>query len=198
MERFTKLDDLQRQVWNLLFRATIEHSSPMRTPALATKDDRGIPRVRTVVLRKSETEKRSLYYFTDIRSDKCRELEHQPQASALFWDPRRHIQLRCTGQIDIHHGDDEAAVFWHDISKHGRKAYATQQAPGTPLSTYTTGLPDNWSELDIAATESYQDNFALLVHRIEGMDALHLERDGHQRAEFHWESNQWRSSWVVP
>lgn len=198
MERFTKLDDFQRQAWNLLFRATIEHNSPLRTPALATTDGRGTPRVRTVVLRKSDTEKRSLYYFTDIRSEKCRELKQQPKASALFWDPKRRIQLRCTGQIDIRHGDDEATAFWNDISKHGRKAYATQHAPGTPLEACSTGLPDNWSDQGLAETDIYRENFALLEHQIDVVDALHLEREGHQRAEFHWESDQWRRSWLVP
>jgi len=198
MERFTILNDIQRQAWNLLFRATVEHHSPMRTPVLATSGNQGYPHVRTVVLRKSDTEKRSLYYFTDIRSDKCRELNHQPRASALFWDPKRHFQLRCSGQITIHHQDDIAAAFWQDISKHGRKAYATQRPPGTPLTEYSTGLPDNWSEQNLPETEAYWDNFALLVHQIDFMDALHLEREGHQRARFFWENDQWKSTWLVP
>jgi len=198
MERFTTLDDFQRQAWNLLFRATVEQKTPMRTPALATIDTKGIPQARTVVLRKSDAGNRSLYYFTDFRSEKCRELDHQARASALFWDPKRHIQLRCTGKIAIRHNDKQALAFWQHISLHGRKAYATQRPPGTPIDSYSTGLPDNWPERGLQGSEEYKVNFALLVHQIDFMDALHLEREGHQRAQFTWQDEQWGKTWLVP
>lgn len=198
MERFNTLDDIRRQAWNLLFRATVERNSPLRTPVLATTDQQGMPHVRTVVLRKADTEKQALYYFTDIRSDKIRELNIQSQASALFWDPKRNIQLRCTGPVTVHHKDDLATAFWQNIAKPGRKAYATQQPPGTTLTEYSTGLPDNWPELDLSDTDGYLDHFAVLVHQIDHLDILHLEREGHQRARFSREGNDWNGTWVVP
>ncbi len=198
MERFTTLHDIRRQAWNLLFRATVERNAAMRTPVLATTDQRGIPRVRTVVLRKADTDGRLLYYFTDIRSEKISELHYQPQSSVLFWDPKRHLQIRCTGNMVIHQQDDLSGEFWQQLSKPGRKAYATRLDPGTPLPAYTDGLPDNWSELDLSETDKYQENFALLVHQVEDMDVLHLEREGHQRARFEWENDQWQSTWLVP
>ena len=198
MERFSSLDSLLSHSWNLLFRATAGKNKAFRCGYVGTIHE-GIPQLRTVVLRKVERSERELVFYTDHRSAKVEQLRRNPHLSWLFWDQGRSFQLRASGKTQLHYRDDRARKDWEGLAPKDRKDYGAMQAPGTSLPEPTDGKPDLWDE-DITAsqTEYTFDNFLLVSTFVEDLDLLHLHREGHQRAQFSWEEEEWKGSWVVP
>ncbi len=199
MERFEQLDDVLRSAWNLLFRSTVQRNDPFRTPVLTTIND-DLPNARTVVLRSVDTTQRTLVCYTDYRSAKVAELQTNSETCWVFWNATRKIQIRAYGAIAIHHNDEVAKAQWQKIPVRNRKDYSTKAAPGTIQVSLENQLPDFWNEsgLDIQKTEHFFESFVVLACEVTKIDWLHLHREGHQRALFTWQSEQWNSDWLVP
>lgn len=69
--------DFWQNAWQLVLRAQHDTKHEYRTPVIATVDKNGIPRARTVVLRKANASKYELFFYTDSRSEKFVHLGHQ-------------------------------------------------------------------------------------------------------------------------
>ncbi len=198
MERFKDLDGVLKMSWNLMFRATVQRHEPFRTPAIATVDGK-TPHLRTVVLREVEVDERRLCFFTDFRSRKVSELAAHPLVTWLFWDARRKLQIRLQSHASFHRLDPTARHYWDKLPVAGRRSYATQQAPGQTAEFDTDGLPDFWrDDLPTADTEFAYENFLVVACRAVACEVLHLHAEGHQRAAFSWEENEWQGRWLVP
>ena len=85
------LPKLLDQAWSLLEEGQADGQSPFRLMSLATVDGEGQPKARHVVLRGVDRGAKNLEFHTDISSSKCAELQANPQAQLLFWDPDRAI-----------------------------------------------------------------------------------------------------------
>jgi len=64
---------------------------------LATLDARGRPRARMVLLK--HVDARGLTFFTNLRSDKGRELARRRDAALVMWWPQLHRQARIEGRV---------------------------------------------------------------------------------------------------
>ncbi|MEM1326374.1 MAG: pyridoxamine 5'-phosphate oxidase family protein [Bacteroidota bacterium] len=187
------LDQILRQSWNLLFRGAVQARHPYHTPILVSTDGKNV-HGRTVVLRKTIVEERQLWVYTDIRSDKISDFRQQPQASFVFWDKGKSIQLRTQATVDIHHQDDMSQNIWQNIPPKNRRDYVTLSAPGQPIKNPDEALPADWESKTAAAA----DNFALLIFTVHHIDYLHLSREEHTRASFVWKNGEWEQSFLVP
>ena len=98
------LPKLLNQAWGLLEEGQADGQSPFRLMSLATVDREGQPQARHVVLRGVDRAGENLEFHTDIGSSKCAELQANPQAQLLFWDPERAIQLRLHARIAMRNG----------------------------------------------------------------------------------------------
>ena len=194
------------QAWSLLRRGVVDkrHGFNIGTfTTLGTTTDESpiqIPVSRTVVLRAVDMTAGTLNCYTDIRSQKVKHLLEHPYASWCLWDKRSRIQVTAYGAVEIVH-DDTARQRYLSLPKHSRKAYATHAAPGLTLAGDSSdGLPDNWEELDLQATDYAAEHFAILTTRLLSMDVLALSRDGHQRlrATRQKVGGTWLLKWVVP
>jgi len=201
MERFETPEKMLHDCWRLLVRATADKKDPMRTPVIGTMDA-GRSYVRMVVLRKVDIQHRLLDCFTDRRSDKVEQLEKHPRLSWLFWNPKKKVQIRAAGKVELIHGDEGAAQIWNQLPAAGRKSYASTQPPGTPINYCTEGLPEVWeNDPGKEETDYAFDNFMIIRCTVEEMDLLHLHAEGHQRTSFKHESHSsgaWRGGWVIP
>ncbi len=198
MERFDRLQDVVHASWHLLIRSQHERNHPMRTPAIATLSG-DQPAVRTVVLRKVDMEQRRLRFYTDRRSEKVAEWNRQRYVAWMFWDAHKKVQIRASGPTTALDRELSSSI-WNQLLVGGRKSYATLQAPGTPADDSTDGLRPDWSTLDPADTDLYFDHFLVLETEVTTLDILHLHPDGHQRAQFQWDSSRkdWNAQWVIP
>ena len=64
----------------------------------ATTSETGVPSARMVVVR-GVNEKLAIEIHTDSRSNKVLDLQKNPQAEILFYDPLTEIQLKCFGGV---------------------------------------------------------------------------------------------------
>jgi len=199
MQNNSTLSAIFETSWQMLSKGALQKKNPLHTAAIGSIVNQ-IPQLRTVVLRKTDIASNTLYFYTDYRSNKVQQLTDNPTLSWLFYHPKKNIQIRAIGQAVIHHQDDLTLKQWQSLPTYGRKTYGTMQAPSTPLSHATDDLPPFWksSTITLADTEYAYANFALIACKIHYLEWLHLQRSGHQRAQFEYVDGNWEGCWIVP
>jgi pyridoxamine 5'-phosphate oxidase len=95
---FTATDDPLRLFANWLDDATRSEPADANAMALATVDDAGLPNVRMVLLKGFDP--RGLVFYTNMESQKGRELDRNPKAALLFHWKSRARQIRLRGAIE--------------------------------------------------------------------------------------------------
>ncbi len=190
-------DDLaafRAEAWRRLADGAERGRSPFHTPALATVDAQGRPRLRTVVLREADGKTGTLRFHCDARSDKAREIEAGSTAALHVYDGETKLQVRIEGSARLHRGDALADAAWTGSRAMSRVCYGVDPAPGTPLPEGGAyAMPDEDPEGRIG-----QENFCAVVVRAERLDLLYLDRRGHRRAVFSRDGEGWRGAWVAP
>ena len=139
---------------------------------LATVAADGTPRVRTLVFRGwSGADQLELY--TDGRSSKTSELNHQPQVE-LCWllrKARQQYRLRgTTAGIAPRDGDAQ----WRSLSPSGRALWGWPQ-PGQPFDSEASFLPELPEDTPIP------DHFLVMQISIQQVELLDLNHHPHQR-----------------
>ncbi|WP_342148510.1 pyridoxamine 5'-phosphate oxidase family protein [Methylorubrum sp. SB2] len=190
-------DDLaafRAEAWRRLAEGAETGRSPFHTPALATVDARGQPRLRTVVLRAADGAGGTLRFHCDARSDKAREIEAGSGAALHVYDAGAKLQLRIEGTARLHRDDALAEAAWTGSRAMSRVCYGVDPAPGTPLALGDAySMPDESPDSRIG-----RENFSAVVVRVMRLDLLYLDRRGHRRAVFSREGEGWTERWVAP
>jgi len=187
IESHHDLDTIKRLCIGQLSRGVEKKSHPFRQVAMATAD--GAPNIRTVILRKVESDPVSIFIYTDSRSDKISELGSSPYASFLFWHPSSKFQLKLKTRVTIHRNDKLAEECWDSIGGKGKESYNTEMAPGSILPAE--------KDPEMPLRENYTDsNFCVLECRAFEMEGLQLRREGHIRALFSLDEEE--QSFIVP
>jgi hypothetical protein len=191
---YDDLDGFRAEGWRCLAEGVENRRSPFHTPTLATVDAAGRPRLRTVVLRATETEAGALRFHCDRRSDKAREIAQSGLAALHVYDGRAKLQLRSEGRARLHGDDAVADAAWAGALAMSRVCYGIEPAPGTALAAGDAyALPGEDPEARLG-----RENFCAVVLTVERMDLLYLDRRGHRRAVFFREGEGWRGTWVAP
>lgn len=142
------------------------------------------PVVRTVVLR-NMTDENNLIFFTDMRSGKVRQYQSNPNAEVLFYNHKKLLQIKVSGQICLVEDDEKIAYYKQKVQGPSQKDYTTLKNPGTSI--------DNPDHVD------YGDelNFAVLELKTESIESLQLKRPNHIRCLFE-RKNDWKGQFLVP
>ena len=185
------------QAWDLILAGAGGNDHPFGLACIASVGGQGVPRQRTVVLRGADRQLAELHTYTDRRSIKAHELERNALVSYLFWDPDTRIQFTGHGPTHWLTREQAREVFFR-LPKHGRKAYATQQPPSTPLDGAGDGLPPDWSGRSQQETDYAVANFGVLVTRLQYADVLRLDREHNLRLSASRSNGQWSLRWIVP
>ena len=158
---------------------------PFRYFTLATIENNE-PRQRTVVLRKTLTDL-SFVFYTDKRTQKIEDLQQNSSCSALFYNPKKLLQLRISGKAEIITDKEQIATYWHTIQVASKKDYITKIAPGTLIND-----PDG-----IAYT--LEENYFCPVKIIPtSIEYLLLKRPNHIRVLFSKIDKDWSGEFLVP
>jgi hypothetical protein len=157
---------------------------PFRYFSLATINGER-PVQRTVVLRKV-LEDLSLVIYTDSRSDKMKAISTNSHVSALFYHPKKLLQVRVQAKVVIQ--DHESNVIWNQIPENSRKDFTTVSAPGSLIKN-----PDH-------VTYSETENYFCMLHLVpEEIEYLQLKRPNHLRVLYKKDDNaQWDAQFLVP
>lgn len=172
-----------------LRKGAVQKKHPFHTVVLSTvKGDR--PESRWVVFRKLTPENKMLI-FTDARSEKVDELRAKPLASLLFYHPRQGLQVRVNGTVTLHQNDELSATYWPGVKgSPGASSYQTVQAPGTPTESIADG-----NTTDATVDDAY---FMILAFEPDRLEVLQLGREGHIRAAFEKDGEEWKGALLVP
>jgi hypothetical protein len=139
---------------------------------------------RTVVLR-DMTEDKHLIFYTDLRSGKVEQFQNNPNAEALFYHPKKLLQVKVAGKMKVVENEDTIKYYKQKVQGGSTKDYTTQVSPGTPIKN-----PDH-------VDYGEKLNFAVLELQTESIESLQLKRPNHIRCVFKKEDD-WNGQFLVP
>lgn len=142
------------------------------------------PQSRMVVLREV-FEHFNFRIYTDSRTEKVAAIESYKEASALFYDTKKMIQIRLEGCLSK---IEDSGRNFEKLSAQQKKDYRTKMAPGTISNSFTT------------IHEDEGDYFQILDFKTERFDLVQLHSEGHRRVKGLLDSKGEISdlSWVTP
>lgn len=159
---------------------------PFRYFTLATNGLEDNIGLRTVVLRRVSPEFH-LTFYTDGRSTKMKELNDSPSVSALFYHPKKLLQLIVQGKAQ--RVTDKLLIenHWKNVPSNSRRDYTVFKSPGSTLKT-PTGI-------EYLTDKNY---FSIVNIVPEKIEYLKLGRPNHTRAQFLKTKEDWSGTFLVP
>jgi len=196
---FPPLSELAAGIWQELSEACQKPEHAWRLPVLSTLNG-DHPDSRTLVLRQIEPLQQRFSCHTDLRSDKVHQLEQNPHAAWLFYDPVQRVQLRIQGTITMHHDDDVANQLWEKSDPVSLKLYLGSQTPGAVVEHPDSNTPAQFLKRAPTREECQQGRkyFCVLQTRVLNIDWMKLRHTGNLRAFFDWSSGELEASWLIP
>ncbi|MEL6305287.1 MAG: pyridoxamine 5'-phosphate oxidase family protein [Bacteroidota bacterium] len=169
-----------------LKKGTSQKKHPFRYFTLASLQANKRIGLRTVVLRKVE-ENLDLIFYTDKRSAKIEEIKTHPEVSALFYHPKKLLQLKIVGQANSIADAATLRTYWHGVPTKARKDYTSHLAPGTQIM--------NEQAVDFSENENH---FAMVRIQVNEIELVQLQRPEHMRIRFQKVDGKWNGVRLVP
>ncbi len=199
-DHYNCLEAVKREAFALLSRGASDRRSAFYTPVLVTNGLDGFPAARTVVLRGFDPNLRTITIHSDYRSGKVAEITGNDRAAAVFYDPRKKIQIRVTGHCQIHHQNDATIDAWRKLPVFSRRCYLAQP-PGSVAEEPSSGLPPELEKRAPTLEDSGQgfSNFVVIRFQIVALEWLYLSARGHRRAKITWPGDAAEEAfWLFP
>jgi len=196
---YNDLGKIYLKIWELLKKGLENRDAPFHIPVFICGDDNKLDG-RIVVLRGLDEKEKKIWFHSDIRSNKIKNLKTRPEASLLFYDKIEKIQLRISGQSKINYQNNTTQDSWKKTAHMSRQCYLGDKAPGADSSLPTSGLTDNADNLKYSKEESEigYKNFCVIETYIKSIEWLYLAAKGHRRAYFNLDKKQLEKKWLIP
>jgi pyridoxine/pyridoxamine 5'-phosphate oxidase len=175
-----------QEVKEELNKSIVKKGHPFRYFTLATVGLDNMARLRTVVLRKI-SEDLTLTFYTDRRSKKMIHLKENKKVSALFYYPKKMLQIKVEGTANVITDPSLLKKYWYGIQPSSRKDYITSNAPGSTIKN-----PD---QVEYLSDEHYFCMVEITPHKIE---YLKLKRPNHIRVRYSRSDGDWQGEFLVP
>ena len=144
---------------------------------------------RWVVFRKLTSEQNLLIY-TDLRSEKIKNLKKNSNCGLLFYNNKQGLQIYFNTKSIIHQNNKLTKKYWHGIVGSSSENYTTIYPPSSPINNINEGHKTN---------KDLNDKYFSIIELCPtNMSVLQLSRDGHIRATFNKINNEWEGSFIVP
>lgn len=169
-----------------LIRSNVDRRHPFRYFVLSTFGE--YPESRTVVKRGMEVDLKVLF-FTDTRSPKVQQIMKNSKITALFYHPKKQLQIRMKGEAEIISKQDErhSPLLERIRQSESIGDYTTRLPPSTPL-------PFDNSRTDYLKLIHFTPIY-IIPHEL---DILQLDREGHTRAMYMHKENDWQEILLTP
>ena len=164
------------------------------TPVVSLSNGRDISS-RVMVLREFDLDKRILRFHTDNRAAKIQVINESNLASVVGYDPDLKVQIKMTGNVDVHIKDKVTEDAWSESTSRSKKCYSVKDG-----SSHKAEKPEiyDFHMKDIKLEDGYA-NFCTIEFNYHSLEFLYLQRQGHRRCKFNWNSKGKLSSvWLVP
>ena len=180
---------------NFLLKDAVKNRESMfHTPTISSYSNQNISS-RVMVLRAHNATKRILRFHSDFRSDKVKELLDDPRTSIIGYDPILKTQIRLVGKSKVHHNNKSSLKAWDESQAISKKCYSVKDG-----SSHKAEKPEiyDFHMKDIKIEDGYA-NFCTIEFSYHTLEFLYLQRQGHRRCKFYWNSKGKLSSvWLVP
>ena len=196
---YNNLDKVYLKIWELLEAGLLNRNAQFHIPVFITGNKKDFD-ARIVVLRGVDKIKKSLWFHSDIRSNKIKTLKSNSEASLLFYDKSEKIQLRIHGNVKINYKNDLTKKSWKKTAHMSRQCYLGEISPGTEALEPTSGLTDDIdnSKYTIEESEVGYKNFCIIEGKIKSIEWLYLASKGHRRAIFILNKDNIDKKWLIP
>jgi hypothetical protein len=191
---------VETRCWQMLSDSVGNRKHPMRTMVVGSVSG-SMAQIRTIVMRKVETEERKIYFHTDIRSSKIDDIQATGQLSWLAYDPTQRTQIRLFGVTILHHGDAIAQAQWNLTQHHSRRNYLLPEGSGKKHSEDFKIRHDKLSDFSYTLEESEAGfkNFVVVVTTVEKLDWYYAHHTGNRRAGFTYDNGLLvHADWFTP
>ena len=129
----------------------------------------------------------TLLFYTDLRSAKVSQLQENNQVSALFYNPKKLLQIRVDGEVFFETDEKILKSYWNNIPENSRKDYITKLKPGSSIN-----------EDDEIEYDAENPNFVAVKIKAHTIEYLQLQRPSHLRLLFSRADDQWKMQNLVP
>ena len=141
---------------------------------------------RTVVLRKLLPDF-TVVFFTDARSSKIASIQENESVSALFYHPKKLLQIQISGTAKRISDPLKIKEYWSSVGENAKKDYTTTSAPGSPIKN-----PDH---IEYDFEQNYFSPIEIIPSSIE---CLQLKRPNHLRVLYTKENEKWTGQFLTP
>ena len=199
---YNDLNLIEKEIIEQLVRAAHSRKSDFHTPIFTTVNKENKPNSRTVVLRNFIKEEWVLIVHSDVRSQKIIDIESNPNICMTFYDKKEKMQLRISAKAEIQSNYKES---WEKLSNWSRRCYLSIEKPGMEVSKPSSGFEEKYSNTAPLENESLagKENFCCIVSKVDCIEWLYLDSNGHRRAIFNITRPNNRitvmkKAWLVP
>ena len=196
---YNNLDKVYLKIWELIKTGLKNRDAPFHIPVLICGNKNKFDG-RIVVLRGVDEKEKKIWFHSDIRSNKVKLLNSNPEATLLFYDKNEKIQLRISGLTKINYQNDVTRISWGKTAHMSRQCYLGDKTPGTDSTIPASGLSENVDNLKYSKEESEigYKNFCVIETFIKSIEWLYLAAKGHRRAYFSLKNNSLEKKWLIP
>ena len=196
---YNDLDKTYLKAWDLLKKGLENRNAQFHIPVFITGNKNEFDG-RIVVLRGVDQLKKKIWFHSDVRSNKIKNIKTNPLASLLFYDKSEKIQLRIFVSTKINYKNDISKKSWKKTAHMSRQCYLGNKSPGTLSLKPTSGLSDNIdnSKYTMEESEAGYKNFCVIENFILSIEWLYLAAKGHRRAIFFIENDLVDKKWLIP
>ena len=154
---------------------------------------------RVVVLRNYDRVKQILYFNTDFRSKKVKEIKNNPNTFFVFYDFKEKVQLRIETLSIINHKNAISLEAWEKTKLSSRKCYLSSLAPGTNSNKPSDGIPQKFIGIEPRKNESEvgYNNFSVIKNTIKKIEWLNLSSKGHRKLLIKLDKVR-KYQWLIP
>lgn len=175
------MDKIISPLWRQELKASIHKEGKSRSSRwiqLATINKENKPRVRSVVFRGWHSQS-SMLVYSDKRSDKFHEINHNNNVEVLWLFSKSRAQFRFKGIASFL---KEKESYWQDLTTESKKLWFWP-SPGLKINKDLKQITISHNEIP--------DNFIVFSIKIISVDLLKLEHPIHKR--YLWEeTNSWK------
>ena len=198
-EYYNDLDKIYLKIWNLLDLGLKNRDASFHIPVFIC-NNKSKSEGRIVVLRGVDIKEKKIWFHSDIRSNKVKNLKNNPEAALLFYDKNEKIQLRISGYTKINYKNDTTKKSWLKTAHLSRQCYLGDKAPGSDSSIPSSGLTEDIDNLkySIEDSEIGYENFCVIETFIKSIEWLYLAAKGHRRAFFDLINDNVEKKWLIP
>ena len=184
-----KLNKIEEKIKEEIISSINKKKSSFKNVVLSTIS-RKKPNIRIVILRDFSNDW-NVFFYTDVRSSKIKEIEKNKNVSILFYDDEKKIQIRMYGTAKIYRNQKS---IWEQLPAFSKINYNSILKPGEYQKTHSTRHNKE--------PELGYKNFCLIKIKIDNLDCLYLNKEGNRRIDIKIsrENNKivFKKKWLVP